>query len=900
MLNGRDGMYAFSHLGRVSVLAVVLFLLMAVNGWASCYTSSISESYRSLCPVVVTTSCKAQGGLTCSGTANFMCGDDRMVVKVTFVGGCYESIGHYVASCGEGCYAQNGTFSCPNATICTTQPERDSVECENGGNSWNSSTASCDTIPECDAECQCLESGGEWRYTNGGYCVPKCETQFCCDSIDQNLPTEVDTTWEGCVATDPANDKCVIIPTTITTTSISAECTAKSRYRICTTRYVYSKTAGQCGPISTNNCVTMDRQDSMCTKVLCHAYQEKSISSLNYNPSTKCYDGVQTVMEMMVCDNGIRQSRGSSQEQFQVCDSYLDDNDITLEDYLKGPQGPGPGPGPGPDFVDDPNDPNPGPNPNPQYPDYGDVYSGGPSVNGEGDTVQNSPSPYIGDVWFPQQEIVTEYDSSTGTTTIVKNSEGGDSVRTVVSPSGIRCLGVSGGVATLTDGVSTWTCEAQSCSQATLSASIVGGSCSENPSGPSTPNNINYTNNDHMPTIIGSSPSSASSTTNFDFGQWQADMNAGFRNAKTHTDSLWFATFGDNLDAVKSVRTYFVDFLSEIRETLDTVSTANLDAISSASQSNWLGLLDVRDNIVNRLNVVNSSINSASSQNSQDLQAVATSINSASSQHTQSLLNEVQVFRQSYVDSVHESNSTNRAIFAALDTGGIVNRDINAVRHSVDSAASAFRTNIQLVKENQLVMIDTAHNTNVLLSEISDKLDNISGNPSSSSSAELVDVDTVYTDSGDYALDPDLVYQDSVTSGQIQSILDSMSGMVVSSRRGLDSVIAHVDSVRVDSNNNWLAMDSIYKWGKDTTVIKQKFSKFFLPSQVSSNCFACTYKEKWGNWDVDLRFDLANIYGFNFCEFIRTMVRVIVSITIIFSTIAAFIRAFGGGGGGSP
>ena len=100
----------------------------------------------------------------------------------------------------------------------------------------------------------------------------------------------------------------------------------------------------------------------------------------------------------MVCDNGIRQSRGESTEHFQICDSYLDENDITLQDYLKGPQGPGPGPSP---TVNDPNDPNPGPTPDPSYPDYGEFYGGGPSVNGEGDTVQNSPSPPIGDYWIP-------------------------------------------------------------------------------------------------------------------------------------------------------------------------------------------------------------------------------------------------------------------------------------------------------------------------------------------------------------------------------------------------------------------------------------------------------------------------------------------------------------------
>ena len=64
-------------------------------------------------------------------------------------------------------------------------------------------------------------------------------------------------------------------------------------------------------------------------------------------------------------------------------------------------------------------------------------YDGGPSVNALGDTVQNSASPFLGNVWTPTQNVVTSYDSTTGTTTIVQNSQGGDSVVTSVKPSGI-------------------------------------------------------------------------------------------------------------------------------------------------------------------------------------------------------------------------------------------------------------------------------------------------------------------------------------------------------------------------------------------------------------------------------------------------------------------------------
>ena len=43
----------------------------------------------------------------------------------------------------------------------------------------------------------------------------------------RSCPPEIDSTWEGCVATDPSNDKCVVLPTAIILGSTQAECTGK-------------------------------------------------------------------------------------------------------------------------------------------------------------------------------------------------------------------------------------------------------------------------------------------------------------------------------------------------------------------------------------------------------------------------------------------------------------------------------------------------------------------------------------------------------------------------------------------------------------------------------------------------------------------------------------------------
>lgn len=827
-----DGsVHSVYRLGRVSVLAVLLlFLALFSTSWAACISSSDWNTRQ----------------------------DCNYINDVNICGGAQC----YLGKCN--CVSENkvcdwGSVHCINMVCCDSKIEADSVTCV-PPSVWNSEQQTCE--PPCDAECQCAKIGGEWKLTNGGYCVPDCKDQMCCDSLDQNLPTEVDTTWEGCVATDPTNDRCVILPT-VQGTSVEAECTAKSRYRICTTRYVFSKTAGQCAPISSNNCVTMDKSDSMCTKVLCHAYQQKSISALNYNASTKCYEGLQTVEEMMVCDNGIRESRGQSKEQFQVCDSWLDENDITIDEYLRGPQGPGPmGPGPGPN-VSDPNDPNPGPNPD--YPDFEDdnPYTGGPSVNGEGDTVQNSPSPYVGTIWTPQQEIVTEYDSTTNSTVIVKNSEGGDSVTTKVTPAGVRCLGYSGGVATLTDGSSTWTCEAMSCSQAVISASIVGGSCSSNP-GNNRPNDNGPTINDRLPVITGTNtgPSSASS---FDFGQFQADMNSGFVNSRKHQDSLWFATFGENLDAVRNFRQYIADLAVLQREMVDSASSANsymiasasstnsraiasassqlTSAIGSASSANSQAIEVLGDRITTRLTNISNNITSASSENSNAVvsQIQATDFNVTSS--LTSVKSSVDNMRSSYRDSVHEGNSMLRAIFSALDTGGIVNRDINGVRDAIvwnndrlvvamDSNATRVADaidNLQVeVKLDSIsvnmpdsFVVNVPHDT--ILDSINDNLKSLTSMFEMKSEHEF----QVRTDTSDFGTIMRTVYDS--TSGDTSMVYDSsfsehMKQVAGTTIDGSDVADSYVDSVESTLSSRLDSSMAAYNLRSDTAVIAYKDS----------------------------------------------------------------------------
>lgn len=695
-------------LGRFAVAAVFLFVFVS-GAWANCVQRRIYVRPGS------TTSC-SDGFLNPISCNVSNSGESMDGCPEKFKAGCPSDLRYPVAgTCNvstSGCSCFAGSCSCGimdgYITCCSQSCESDSIACVNKGDDWIWQGCELGCVENtCDAQCECEEAGGTWETSNGGYCVPVCQSQFCCDSLNQNLPTKVDTTWEGCVATDPSNDKCVVLPTTATNTgSTQAECTAKSRYRICTTSYVWSRTAGQCAPISTNNCINQDVSDSRCTNVLCEAYQYRSVSALQYNGSTQCYEGLQMVQDMMVCDNGIREERGRSTEAFQVCDSYLEANNITIQDYLSGQNGGnsvvgGSGAGPGGGNTSEPSVPcvGNGCSSNP--------YDGGTSVNAQGDTVQNSASPYLGNVWTPTQNVVTSYDSTTGTTTIVQNSQGGDSVVTSVKPTGVRCLGVSGGVATLTNGYSTWTCAGvQSCSQAVISASINGGACSASSNGIFS----DGYNSDKMPLILDENGNAilTSETDNLERAMEQLVrvMNGIAHNDtlnrqkvnqqnRNHDDSLWKATFGDGLDAVRNMQDYIASASSANSESIAQASSANSQAIGSAASKVSTAVGNAASDVAGAVGNVKNAVNSASSANSQAIASATSQITSANSQGfnsvasavgdaSASLGGKIDNLKNTYRDSVHTSNGFLLGILNALDTGGIVNGDLNGIRDAVE------------------------------------------------------------------------------------------------------------------------------------------------------------------------------------------------------------------------
>ncbi len=779
----------------------------------------------------------------------------------------------------------------------------DSVSCIRNGGQWKDDLSneecgkSCQ--PPCDDKCQCEEEGGTWMPQ--GYCLPNCQTRGCCDSLNWRLPTTYDTTWNGCVSADGTNS-CAEKHSYTLDGQVARTwyvCDGLASFRICATRYVFDREGCKTTQLG-DACVDVTRSDERCENVNCYENWDKQIRDLVYSKETECWNGSYRLVLNMECDNGVATMPTYGEwHDYTVCDSYLDSTGQNLGEFLSG---------------DTP---------------------GGESTNALGELVQNSAGGGQGGSYNETTHPLTKVDSSTGETVIVKNSQGGDSMVTTTKFTQLTCLGVVNGVATLKNGTSTWTCSGvMSCSQAELKYRL-GSGCEGGESGSTSPRSSSSLNigwGDSVFTVVDSSGVhydysdainnlSKTATWFYNFFAFPAEfanfasavnavvssINSGTERSISQRDSiydatkeqLWKAVFGDDLNNITTINESILSASSAasqgnsaVVQAVNSASSANSNAISNAVLS-----LNEHSTIVS--NGIKSAISSASG-------AITLSIGDARTD----IVSIVSSASAVIVDTAHRSNMLLERVADRLDTGSYIDHHITQVRDSVASLNSAFAQYQRMVSENWLNMEtvtltldttmravrDTGHTTNVILSEIKDKLDGLG----SSASEQVAEVDTTVRDTGDYALDAEWEAQDSAVTAGIQVITDSMSGLVASLKRGMDSTIAHVDSVRADTNNNMLAMDSIYKWHNDTTKIKQKLSNYFLPSQISNNCFICTYNEPFGPYNIDLRFDFGNFHGMDFCHLIRLVIRVMVTITIIFSTVAAFIRAFGGGGGGSP
>lgn len=708
MLHGKNRFMQSFILGRVVLFFAVFFLVSGAWGACSNFTSFIGVNMGK--------SCSVGSSFRPSCPSSLVLGEYALTECVTWDNDHPVPGEGFCPYGSAGCWKQYYQYTC-----CNGQCDVDSLQCVNGGLSWNDDPSAecgkscggqcpdpgaqqqcieqggvwapypdCECTQQCDAQCQCDSSGGTWN--ENGYCVPNCESKYCCDSLNQNLPVETDTSWLGCVAEDPENDRCVVYQdkTSLGDTAVAAECNGKSEYEICTKQYVWGSGKNddgqQCVALPSFNCSRFTKIDSNCSKVMCVAYQEHSIGALDYNKSTGCYEGQESVINMLACDNGLRQERNSYTQPFKVCDSYLDSIGSNIQDYLthKGPGGGGPGGGGGG---------------SPGGGSSSDPYAGGESTDNEGNVVQNSASPNLGQYSTPQPNVVTEYDSTTGNTVVVKNSQGGDSVAVTSVYYNLKCLGYSNGVATLTNGKDTWTCtDVLGCSQAIISAKINGGKCSAGN------NNVNpnWDNSDYsdLPVITGDTSLNLEGEykdLENAMGMLAAVLNGNHVDKKRQDslnhassmrkadsisrtrDSLWRLTFGSDLDALRNLETYIASASSANSDAIAHASSVNSQAISSAASKISTAVGNASADIVGAVGTMRNTLRDTI-HNTNIL--IETSI-SASSRGFSQMASAIGSATSTYMDSVRHTNELLKDIAWGLDTGSYLNTGMHMLDESI-------------------------------------------------------------------------------------------------------------------------------------------------------------------------------------------------------------------------
>lgn len=109
-----------------------------------------------------------------------------------------------------------------------------------------------------------------------------------------------------------------------------------------------------------------------------------------------------------------------------------------------------------------------------------------------------------------------------------------------------------------------------------------------------------------------------------------------------------------------------------------------------------------------------------------------------------------------------------------------------------------------------------------------------------------------------------------------------------------DSIMESIKEKLNDTTRDTLPLD---KMAGDSLAIRETLSNIFMPTQTVESCFEFRVNSSLGNWAYNLAIDFADIFGWDICELIRILVRIMTWIAIIFTTIKGYIRAFGGGSG---
>lgn len=816
-----NGLFAFRFaLSRMMFAAVLLFFVM--DAWSACTTQNFTN-YR----------------WDCNGSTRTTLCKNSFSFSTGCTNGC-STIGFW---------SDGGTKHCGGGVVTGRN-------CNYFGNTPPSSGIFSGSYQVCDTKCEadsvdCLKRGNNWRWNSPDCkCEYECHNRTCCDSLNQNSRVKTEKRWLGCVA-ENASDNCFEYNVGLQPGEIqAATCNGASQYEVCTMFYYWSQSAQQCAPLATTNCQTYTVRDSLCSNVICKLVEQNAIGGIDYNSVTHMYSGTITTTKIVVCTNGTREDKGTTQKPFTVSKDYLDAHGMDIYTYIRGGSGSfasggsyGDGGGGSGGGGDDPGGDPEGDSSGSGSGSGGgggsgcvgngcagngmaDVFDGGPGVDAQGNPITNTASPGIGGGWTPTPEVVTATDSN-GNITIVKNSEGGDSVVVTNKFNEIKCLGIYKGIATMSNGLNTWTCEASSCSQAVLSASILGGKCSPGLNGVKTPAETNPS----MPTVTGDASANMSLIVDqldklaVALDRLNANMNANLalmqsqqeQLALQQQENLWKVTFGNDLSYVHNIENGVWNFNSVASQGFSDVVAAIQSAASNGGSAS--GNVNVNVN----MGPVVDAIQSASSRNTSAI-ASASSLNaSAIASATSNLaggLNSVASLMVVNNDRIHADITSNTS--AVENLAVVINSAASYIVENMPVPGSASGGNMSIV--------DTVHRTNTFLEKIEGAVVDTGKNIPKSiwsldSSVNRLPrrIDSLNRITLDLYADDKLKIIVDTNARKVKDAIDTLHGTVrkfdslrIDLKQSLDSLSIKIDTVVVKSP----VLDSVLAVGSyDTTSV---------------------------------------------------------------------------------
>lgn len=355
------------------------------------------------------------------------------------------------------------------------------------------------------------------------------------------------------------------------------------------------------------------------------------------------------------------------------------------------------------------------------------------------------------------------------------------------------------------------------------------------------------------------------------------------------------------------------DYLEQIRDTLHraneqrrfiayTVDSIKADVGGFGAQFN--SIISNTAITANKLNTSNSSLSSIASTNSQiadklnslDLDNITASVDSVVVHVDMSRdtvpwyftadLDSLPVWR----DTISETNRLIRDITSQVDTlvqdsagDNILKKFLPYVKKTFDKIEdfySGYTLPAMLDSLQSRLGLDTL--TLQEQNEVAERITRLS--------------DSTYVEGNWYCEEhPDDVLCVELDSAELVGLVAPDSFDFVQFMHEQDSIKAWIDSTLRDTTEDTLSLKDL---AGDSALIREKLDFLFLPGETIEECFEFRMNTRLNGWAINLLIDFGDIFGWDWCDLVRKIVRLVTFILIVVTTIKGYIRAFGGGGPG--